>query len=128
MTTVSVLLVEDELLIRMDIESSLVEAGFDVVDAANGADAMRIFDERPADFSAVITDIRLGQGSNGWEVARYIRASVPTMPVVYISGDSTGDWSSQGVPNSVMIAKPFAFSQIITAISMLLNQPDQLLS
>lgn len=112
----------------MDIETSLVEAGFDVVDAANGADAMRIFDERPADFSALITDIRLGQGSNGWDVARHVRESVPTMPVVYISGDSAGDWSSQGVPNSVMIAKPFAFSQIITAISMLLNQPDQLSS
>lgn len=128
MTSVSVLLVEDELLIRMDIESSLVDAGFDVVDAASGADAMRIFDERPAGFSALITDIRLGQGPSGWDVARHVREKMPTMPVVYISGDSAGDWSSQGVPNSVMIAKPFIFSQIITAISTLLNQPDQLSS
>jgi hypothetical protein len=30
------------------------------------------------------------------------------MPVVYITGDSTHDWSSKGVPDSVVIAKPFA--------------------
>lgn len=128
MTSVSVLLVEDEPLIRMDIETALVNAGFTAAEAANGADAMWMFNKRPADFSAVITDIRLGQGPSGWDVARHVRETVPTMPVVYISGDSAGDWSSQGVPNSVMIAKPFIFSQIITAISTLLNQPDQLSS
>lgn len=124
--SVSVLLVEDEPLIRMDVESALIEAGFAVVEASNGTDAIRTFGEHSGAINAVITDIRLGHGPSGWDVARHIREAASTMPVVYVSGDSAGDWSSQGVPNSVMISKPFAFSQLITAISTLLNQPDQL--
>ena len=62
------------------------------------------------------------------DVARHARESVPTMPVVYVSGDSAGDWAVQGVPNSVMIPKPYAFAQIVTAVSTLMNAPDQLLT
>jgi hypothetical protein len=46
------------------------------------------------------------------------------MPVVYMSGDSSPEWSSKGVPNSLMVAKPFAPAQIITAVSTLLNAAD----
>jgi DNA-binding response OmpR family regulator len=57
----------------------------------------------------------------GWEVARAARNAVPDMPVVYISGDSARDSSSEGVPNSIMLEKPFALPQLVTAISQLLN-------
>ncbi|WP_311202806.1 MULTISPECIES: hypothetical protein [unclassified Mesorhizobium] len=43
------------------------------------------------------------------------------MPVIYISGDSAVHWPSEGVPNSVMIAKPFFMPQITTALATLLN-------
>ena len=69
-------------------------------------------------------DIRLGAGPDGWAVARRARELVPTMPVVYMSGDSSPEWSSKGVPNSLMVAKPFAPAQIITAVSTLLNAAD----
>lgn len=72
----------------------------------------------------MVTDIRMGKGQNGWDVGRHVREAVPTMPVICMSGDSSSDWASQGVLNSVMIAKPFAFPQLITAISTLLNASD----
>lgn len=87
---------------------------------------MQLYDERSGEIRAVLTDIRLGNGPNGWDLARYARDSIPTMPVVYVSGDSTGEWAVHGVPNSVMIPKPYAFAQIITAVSTLMNDPDQL--
>lgn len=37
----------------------------------------------------------------------HIRRAKPAMPVVYVSGDSAIHWGSEGVPNSIMIAKPF---------------------
>jgi hypothetical protein len=43
------------------------------------------------------------------------------MPVVYVSGASHGEWTSLGVPHSVIIAKPFAPIQIVVAISGLTN-------
>jgi len=44
------------------------------------------------------------------------------MPVVDMSGDSASEWSSKGVPNSLMVAKPFAPTQVITAVSTLFNK------
>lgn len=41
------------------------------------------------------------------------------MAVVYMTGDSAADWASEGVPSSVMVQKPFAMAQLITAVSSL---------
>jgi hypothetical protein len=49
------------------------------------------------------------------------RAIDPEFPVVYISGASAADWPSKGVPNSIMLPKPFAPAQLVTAVSNLLN-------
>jgi DNA-binding response OmpR family regulator len=77
-----------------------------------------------ARFRAVITDIKFGAGPDGWDVGRRAREIIADMPVVYMSGDSAPEWTSKGVPNSIMVAKPFAPAQIITAVSTLLNQAD----
>jgi hypothetical protein len=38
-----------------------------------------------------------------------------------MSGDSSDDWGSKGVPNSIMLEKPFAPAQLVIAVSQLLN-------
>jgi hypothetical protein len=38
-----------------------------------------------------------------------------------MSGKDAADWASKGVPNSIMLAKPFAPAQLVTAVSQLLN-------
>jgi DNA-binding response OmpR family regulator len=58
---------------------------------------------------------------DGWEVARRAREIDPAFPVVYMSGQHAEEWASKGVPNSIMLAKPFAPAQLITAVSQLLN-------
>ena len=45
----------------------------------------------------------------------------PTMPIIYMTGTHGEEWASKGVPNSLLLAKPFAPAQIVTAISQLLN-------
>jgi DNA-binding response OmpR family regulator len=70
-----------------------------------------------------VTDVNLSPGKlTGWDVAKRARELQPTLPVVYITGTDANDWASNGVPNSVLVAKPFAPAQIVTAISQLLNQ------
>jgi hypothetical protein len=50
----------------------------------------------------------LGRGQiDGWEIDRHAREIDPEFPVVYMSGDSAEAWASKGVPNSIMLAKPF---------------------
>ena len=109
-------------MIRLNLEEELDEAGFALVVATDGRQALAEIEADVARFRAVVTDIRLGQGPTGWDVARRAREILPEMPVVYVSGDSAHEWSAQGVPGSVMVQKPFVSAQIITALSTLLNQ------
>jgi len=117
----AILVVEDEPLILLDVETALQESGFEVVTAHNAAEAIAAFDAEPERFKGLITDIRLGAGKSGWDVARHLRQTNSTLPVIYVSADSAVHWGAEGVPGSVMIAKPFALPQIITALSTLLN-------
>ena len=118
--TVLILLAEDELLIAEAIQTELEEAGFAVRAAANGQDALAAL-EQDQGFSGLVTDIRLGDGPDGWEVARHARELMPTIPVVYMSGDSAPDHSAYGVPDSIMLQKPFVGAQLLTAITTLMN-------
>jgi DNA-binding response OmpR family regulator len=119
--TILLLLVEDEPLVRMNLQEELSEAGFELVVAANSQQAIAELEVDSGRFRGVLTDIRLGRGADGWEVARRARELSVAVPVVYISGDSAHEWLVKGVPNSVMVSKPFVAVQIITAISTLLN-------
>ncbi len=58
---------------------------------------------------------------NGWEVARRLREVDPEFPVVYMTGAAADQWASQGVPKSILLQKPFAPAQLVTAVSQLLN-------
>jgi DNA-binding response OmpR family regulator len=120
--TSHLLLVEDEALVRETLAEALKDAGFQVLCAGNGAEAIKALEEDVTRFSAVVTDIRLGDGPDGWDVGRRARELAADLPVVYMSGDSTQDWSSRGVPNSVVAAKPFVPAQILTAVTMLMNE------
>jgi DNA-binding response OmpR family regulator len=119
--TVLILLAEDEQLIGATLQDALEDGGFAVRHALSGSEAVAAIDEDPASFSGLVTDIRLGGGPDGWDVARHAREAMPTIPVVYMSGDSAHEHSARGVPDSIMLQKPFAPAQLITAISTLLN-------
>jgi len=81
-----------------------------------------LLDSADGKYRALVTDINLGRDKlNGWDVARHAREIDPGFPVIYMSGDSAEDWASKGVPNSVMLSKPFAPAQLVTAVSQLLN-------
>ena len=118
------LYVEDEFFTQESVAVALREAGFSVVTADSGVDAIGILAAAAEPFRGLITDINLGNGPDGWEVARRARELVDGLPVVYVSGASQHDWTSQGVPQSVMIPKPFAPVQIVVAVSVLLNTAD----
>jgi CheY-like chemotaxis protein len=108
------LLVEDDIALRETLSEALYDFGFDVIAACNGIEAFAELDADAAQFEEVITDIDLGIGPDGWEVGRRARECLSDMPVVYMSGSSF-EWPSQGVTNSVCIAKPFALAQMVNA-------------
>ena len=127
----TILVVEDEMLIGAVIEDALVEAGYGVALVTCGEDAIALLDEASTAFSGVVTDIRLGSGCSGWDVARFARERDLSVGVVYVSGDSGAEWHSRGVPRSLFVQKPFSGSRIVTAVAAALcpiaataRQPD----
>jgi DNA-binding response OmpR family regulator len=117
--TVLVLVVDDEALIQQLVATPLEEAGFKVVVASNGDQATVSLQNDPV--RAVVTDIDLKDKLTGWDVARRARELHPGIPVVYMTGANADEWTAQGVPDSLLIAKPFVPAQMVTAVSQLLN-------
>lgn len=58
---------------------------------------------------------------SGWEVARRLREKEPALPVVYVTASAAEEWASYGVSRSILIPKPFAPAQLVTALSNLLG-------
>lgn len=116
-----ILVAEDDQAIQGIVEEALSEGGFEVAIAASGEEAATLLSGNKGQYRALVTDIGLRGRFDGWEVARRAREINPDFPVVYMSGRHAEDWASKGVPNSIMLAKPFAPAQLVTAVSNLLN-------
>jgi CheY-like chemotaxis protein len=119
---ITLLLVEDEPLVLLAAQDTLEDGGYEVLPATTGAQAIEHLDQQSDAIAGLVTDVRLGDGPNGWDVARHARSLNAGMPVVYVSGDAAEEWAVEGVPMSVLIEKPYAQAQIVTAISELLNE------
>ena len=84
-------------------------------------EALILLKGKIANYRALVTDINLKGLMNGWQVAKAAREIDPAFPIVYMTGAAAGDWPSHGVPNSILLEKPFAPAQLVTAVSQLLN-------
>ena len=120
-TAVLILLAEDDHLVASNLLEGLEEAGYQALHAGSGKAAIDLLNTRATDIRALVTDIQLGPGPDGWQVAHRAREINPTLPVIYASGDSADVWAANGVPNSIMLQKPFAIAQLVTAVSQLIT-------
>jgi len=116
-----ILVVEDEEPLQEIVHDALKEGGFDLTMVASGQEAMAMVESGAVKFSALVTDINLKGPMKGWEIARLIRQIDPAFPIVYMTGAAADEWASEGVPHSILLNKPFAPAQLVTAVSQLLN-------
>lgn len=119
--TVCVFVVDDDALVMLTIEQALEDGGFAHKSASSAAEANDLFAEFGGACRALVTDVNLGEEATGWDVARAAREMNPSLPVIYVTGDSSHEWRAQGVPDSILIEKPFVAAQIINAVASLLN-------
>ena len=116
----SVLVVDDDASIQETIVEALQDGGFVSKVASTGEEAILLL--KGGNFRVLIVDVGFGRDHvKGWAVARRARSANRSLPVIYITGGSKDDWWIEGVPNSVLLSKPFAPVQLLTAISQLLN-------
>ena len=116
-----ILVVEDEYALQGIVEDALTEGGFEVDILSSGEEALTLFKGENKNYKALVTDVNLKGRLSGWEMARQIRERDAAFPIVYMTGAAADEWASQGVPDSILLQKPFAPAQIVTAVSQLLN-------
>jgi CheY-like chemotaxis protein len=117
---VTVLVVEDDWIIREDIVTDLRQEGWAVLESATGAGALQALHEA-GKVDLLITDIGLADALTGWEVAEAFRISHPEVPVIYASGNPAND--HRRVAGSIFLSKPIAVSELTATCRKLLTQP-----
>jgi CheY-like chemotaxis protein len=113
-----VLFVDDEDEARTCARFALEKQGFEIVDAPNGHEALRLFLEGAAD--VVVTDLFMPNG-DGLELIQELLRYVPPVPVVAISGGGRyNDRSALQVAGVLgvreLLTKPFTYEQLIDAV------------
>lgn len=116
-----ILVVEDDFLIRLILVEELVEAGYDVKEAATGDDAIDILLEIDQHLRVLVTDIHMPGERNGIEVARHVHERSPTVPVIFTTGRPdvlAGVFKPEH--NHHLIRKPYVPSEVVTKVHKLL--------
>ena len=114
----TVLLVDDEDAARRPVADRLRELGHTVLEARDGPEALRVLDAVRPDL--LVTDVGLPRGMNGREVAEAVRARLPGLPVLFISGYA-GTLLPPGVE---VIGKPFDLETLAAQVQDMLQTSD----
>jgi CheY-like chemotaxis protein len=104
----SVLVVEDETLIRFLLSDYLTECGFQVMEAATADDAIEMLEGTHAAVDVVFSDVNMPGKTDGFGLARWIRINRPDTPVLLASGVSRKACAAeQGIPEDSFVEKPY---------------------
>jgi PAS domain S-box-containing protein len=113
----TVLLVDDEVLIRMSTADMLGEAGYDVVEASSAEEALKLFDSGPP-IDLLVTD-HLMPGMTGGELAHALRERHPDLPMLIISGYAETDGMPSDLPR---LTKPFREADLIAVVRQMTDR------
>jgi DNA-binding response OmpR family regulator len=119
----TVLVIDDEAMLRRLLARTLSEAGFEVIEAENGEAALRaVSGHRPA-LTLVVTDISMPV-MGGIEFAREFRPLHPRVPFLFITGREAASWSGPGVAEDDLLLKPFGPDDFLSTVFRILARED----
>ena len=116
-----ILVVDDEVLLRMLATEHFEEAGYEVIEAEDGASALIALKARP-DIQAVFTDVQMPGRPDGFALARTVREISPGCAIVVVSGRAApqGADLAEGVR---FVTKPYWGSEIVAMVSSMIGHP-----
>jgi PAS domain S-box-containing protein len=116
--TERVLVVEDEVALRRMAVMCLRQLGYEVVEAPNGVEALKVWETERGRFDLLFTDMVMPKGVSGLELSSRLRASKPSLKVIIVSGYSAemvGDDRTFG-QDVKFLPKPYDFSTLAAAV------------
>jgi two-component system, response regulator PdtaR len=114
---VTVLVVEDEVMMRTKLVEELEDAGYSVVEASDGTEAVDILIHRP-DVKIVISDVRMPGPIDGVELCRRVRSGYPEIKIVLSSGEPN---AADSAAHDGFFVKPYRVAWIIRHIRSFTN-------
>ena len=111
-----ILLVEDEPTVREVAARILREAGYDVLEAKEGEEGLRVATREIGRLDLLLTDVVMPQLS-GPELALRVRELCPKLPVIFCSGYLAGALDGHRISGATILAKPFTSSELLAAVS-----------
>jgi len=116
----TVLVVEDEVLIRLALADYLRDCGFQVLEAASGDEAIEVLSARGEDVDLVFSDIQMPGKTDGFALAHWIRANKPGMRIMLTSGVGHAASKAENLClDSPMIQKPYDHKALLAEIRRL---------
>lgn len=110
----TILVVEDEPLIRMSVVAALEDAGYWVLEAQNSADALDVL-SRHSEISIMVTDVRMPGPMDGLALVTWVQMNNPGIRSIVVSGNATH--AQAGKAGAVgFVAKPYLPDTIIKAV------------
>jgi signal transduction histidine kinase len=116
----TVLLVDDEVPLRRLLSSMLKECGYNVVEASNGADALKMIAAQNLSFRLLISDIVMPQMS-GIELAQRIRSRAPDVHVLFLSGYANETLEEFKMSSTWFLQKPFTSKSFVDKVVEILG-------
>jgi CheY-like chemotaxis protein len=120
--TPSILVVEDEVLIRLAVIDHLQDRGFRVLGVGNAAEAIEAL-EANLQIDLVFTDVKMPGVMDGLALAQWIRAQRPGLPVIVASGHARRSDSASALDAAVFFPKPYDIDEIADRILQILEVP-----
>lgn len=118
--TGTVLLVEDEPIVRMTIRQYLEELGLEVVEASNGEEARRRFVAADGSIRLLVTDVVM-PGMLGSVLAGLLQASLPELRVLLMTANPQGFGAERDRPHRALLRKPFNKEDLASTLGELLS-------
>lgn len=117
----TILLVEDEIIIRFAVGEALREAGYRVVEAGDGTEGLTILNSGQA-IDLLVTDVRMPGNIDGIELMLRSKSQDPGRPVIICSGHlPAGD----AVSADAFLAKPYPLDMLVASVKRLIGNPWQ---
>lgn len=122
----TILVVEDELIVRRMVSQCLKMFGYRVLEASNGVQALRIWQEHSREIALLLSDMIMPEGLSGLDLARQLRHERPELRVVIASGYCT-DATQHDLPTDadvVFLPKPFDAQTLGAAVRSCLDKAN----
>ena len=115
-----ILLVEDEDAVRTFSTRALSNKGYQVVDAAGGAQALKLMEEKKIDPEILITDVMMPE-MDGTTLAKIVREKYPHVKIIFISGYAEDRFKEHLGGDVWFLPKPFTLKQLATKVKEVID-------